>query len=395
MVVKLNTVRLNGASLNQASLNGVGERLRASAGGGGGEVIPPEEPDVPDVPVTYTLNASVENGSVKATVNGVAVTLPYTANEGDVVVVEVTANDGYEFEGWSDGSTDNPRSITMTADVALSAQCVEVVAPPVGNYIQFEDPAVEAVLIAKGVSSDGVGITMADAQAVTSNMQAWFNNNASVISFNELQYFTGITQLGLFGVNATYAGAFYKCTALTEVTIPANVTLIGEYCFCDSSSLANVTFADSSKITYIGIGAFKNTKIAGEISFPNVETIKGAAFANTNITKVLSLGKITIIEGIPSGYASALFDGCASLTFIELPSTLTDIVGYAIGRCAALTTIVCRATTPPNLSAQAFYGCNALTSIYVPDAALEAYKTATNWSQFSDRIKPLSEHVEE
>jgi hypothetical protein len=28
--------------------------------------------------------------------------------------------------------------------------------------------------------------------------------------------------------------------------------------------------------------------------------------------------------------------------------------------------------------------------IYVPDAAVEAYKTATNWSQYSDRIYPIS-----
>ena len=32
--------------------------------------------------------------------------------------------------------------------------------------------------------------------------------------------------------------------------------------------------------------------------------------------------------------------------------------------------------------------------IYVPDNSVDAYKAATNWSQYADRIKPLSEYVE-
>lgn len=72
---------------------------------------------------TYTLSASVSNGVVSATLNGRAISLPYEANEGDVIVVEVAPNEGYTFEGWADGNTDNPRTITMNADVALSAEC--------------------------------------------------------------------------------------------------------------------------------------------------------------------------------------------------------------------------------------------------------------------------------
>mgnify|MGYP000472681990 CR=1 FL=1 len=31
--------------------------------------------------------------------------------------------------------------------------------------------------------------------------------------------------------------------------------------------------------------------------------------------------------------------------------------------------------------------------IYVPDDSVEAYKTATNWSNYADRIRPISEYV--
>ena len=39
--------------------------------------------------------------------------------------------------------------------------------------------------------------------------------------------------------------------------------------------------------------------------------------------------------------------------------------------------------------------CVALETIYVPDSAVSAYKTATGWSQFASKIKPLSKKPSE
>lgn len=462
MVVKLNTVRLNGASLNHASLNGVGERLRASAGGGGGEVIPPEEPDVPDVPVTYILSASASNGVVSASVNGKAVTLPYTANEGDVIVVEVTANDGYVFEGWSDGSTDNPRSITMTADVTLSATCVEQVVE--SKYIQFADPAVEAVLMANNVSSDGIGITMEDAAKVTS-IGTWFRNNSEVTVFDELRFFTGVTTL--------LGYAFGSCTALTSIDL-RNVVTINNNAFNGCTSLQSIGSTDKVETldgnafyhakslddavnlpncTQLGNAALRDTgitalyiplikaiptylcendKALARIDISGAETIGQNAFNGCsaltnvgNLVKVVSIGATAFREtginsdvSIPSctTISAAAFRGCAAMTGIYAPAStflgnycfayctalkfaefgeLTTIENAALDECTSLERIIIRATTPPALSnINAFKNTNNCP-IYVPDASVEAYKTATNWSQFSDRIKPLSEYVEE
>ena len=35
-----------------------------------------------------------------------------------------------------------------------------------------------------------------------------------------------------------------------------------------------------------------------------------------------------------------------------------------------------------------------ITTIYVPDESVEAYKAATNWVNYASIIKPLSEYVE-
>lgn len=497
MVVKLNTVRLNGASLNHASLNGVGERLRASAGGGGGEVIPPDEPDVPVVPVTYILSASASNGVVSASVNGNAVTLPYTANEGDVVIVEVTANDGYEFEGWSDGSTDNPRSITMTADVTLSATCVEQVVE--SNYIQFEDKAVEAICVANW-SSDGIGLTEEDAAAVTS-IGKWFKGNTDITSFDEFEFFKGVTSLEY--------GAFQGCTSLQEIALPTGCTTLADGSvnygsFRDCSSLRKVV-ADG--LTSLGYGVFQNCSALSDlrITWANVTKINtqaligctalsfdflnllsletlgtnalnGVKIKKLNLGKVTSLppasnssqnfGKKDVLEevvlhdtlveipgnsfhsynhlhtiNIPSTITKIgplAFYGCTSLTSADLSNVVTidsqafdlyngrmnlagnvnltnceTIGNYAFRNCRlslvdigtaissigsfafanndTLDAILCRAITPPTLAAT-----NALQNtnncpIYVPDAALEVYKTATNWTTYADRIHPLSE----
>ena len=56
-----------------------------------------------------------------------------------------------------------------------------------------------------------------------------FRQNANIHTFDELRYFTGLTAIN--------ADAFRSCSALTKVTIPANVTNIGENAFTGCSKL--------------------------------------------------------------------------------------------------------------------------------------------------------------
>jgi len=63
-------------------------------------------------PSTYAITASAENGSVSGA---------GTYNYGSTVTLAATANEGYHFVKWSDGNTDNPRTITVTSDLELMA----------------------------------------------------------------------------------------------------------------------------------------------------------------------------------------------------------------------------------------------------------------------------------
>lgn len=403
--MKGNVINLNTLHLNSVRLNGIGKVQSVSLKGGSTEdpVFPPVEPPVEPTP-TYTLSASVTNGKVSAKRNGSAVNLPFTANEGDVIVVEVTPNDGYEFNGWNDGNTDNPRSITMNADVALSAQCVEVVQPPVGNYIQFEDKAVEAICVANW-SSDGIGLTEEDAAKVT-DIGIIFRGNKEITSFNEFRYFTGVQKIG-HKENETY-GAFKGCTNLRSIALPDSCYSIGYGAFGDCTSLTSISYGN---ITEIGSRAFRNcTSLGGELSFPYLTTLIGDGFfAGTNISS-FSAPLLPSIPGHSALGDYGAFANCSALANIDIPSVVnigphtfykctslgvvelivvTGIGNAAFHSCTNLQSVLVRTSTPPKLGSNVFYGSTC--PIYVPDASLEAYKGATNWVSFADRIHPLSE----
>ena len=88
--------------------------------------------------------------------------------------------------------------------------------------IVFQDSKLKAKLIANGVDTNGDGeISYKEAKAVKT-MEALLGSslqNASFSSFDEFQYFTGITTLP--------AGSFNDWTKLTTVTLPGSIETIG------------------------------------------------------------------------------------------------------------------------------------------------------------------------
>ena len=99
-----------------------------------------------------------------------------------------------------------------------------------------------------------------------------------------------------------------------------------------------------------------------------------------------SLTSINIPSSVTS-IGESTFNGCHSLTSINIPSGVTSIGEYAFYYCSSLTSVTVEATTPPTLGFDAFDGSTC--PIYVPSASVNAYKTATNWSEYASRIQPI------
>ena len=83
-------------------------------------------------------------------------------------------------------------------------------------YIRFACPAVAKICATQW--GDGVGITRAQAAAVT-DIGTVFKNNTEITSFDELRFFTGIKKIG--------DGAFYGCTLLRSIIYPPGLSTIG------------------------------------------------------------------------------------------------------------------------------------------------------------------------
>lgn len=112
-----------------------------------------------------------------------------------------------------------------------------------------------------------------------------------------------------------------------------------------------------------------------------------AFYQRTNLTRV---------ETSAAEIGQYAFSGCTDLTSVDLTSTSpVTIAGYAFNGCSAITEFFVRSTTLSTLSATSalpsqFNGGNG--AIYVPDALVASYKSATNWATFKDRIYGISDY---
>ena len=83
------------------------------------------------------------------------------------------------------------------------------------------------------------------------------------------------------------------------------------------------------------------------------------------------------------------FYNCTNLVNApKIPSGVTNM-SYTFNGCSSLREVTFLHTTPPKYN-NTLTGCSKLETIYVPNSAVSAYKTATGWSQFASKIKPLS-----
>ena len=104
-----------------------------------------------------------------------------------------------------------------------------------------------------------------------------------------------------------------------------------------------------------------------------------------------------------------VFYYCSSLEKIDITKLSSDNNNFASNSFSLKTLIIRTMDTIPTLNSNAFSSCYHFYGIvnskynpdglkdgriYVPDDKVESLKTATNWSEFADIIKPLSEYVE-
>lgn len=218
-------------------------------------------------------------------------------------------------------------------------------------------------------------------------------------------------------INSSYIGyqAFYKCN-LHKVKIGSDVKKLYNASFDNCKSLTEIEGLEN--ITHIGSYAFTGCEnLEGTINLINLEgfvensriynTVQGGQdglFLNCKKLQKVIIGNIPELNANEYDTNRHPFKNCELLHTVDVTSINSLYFNHNqfFINCPNMTNFVLRCTTVPTISlGNRLNGnlpwwnvmSNKNGKIYVPDEAINDYKSAENWSSIEDHIFPLSEYV--
>lgn len=315
-----------------------------------------------------------------------------TAPQGNV---SITANGTYDVAEYAGATVNIPVGITKTNLKKLierTSANFKIEWPDgltrIGNYAFAYCPDLNLPALPSTVTSIGIyafyncqninwtelpeSVTSIGSNAFNTCTHLVLNNLPSALTIINPSAFTGCKELALNGlpngiIRIDQYGFSY-CVKLALTELPSALTQIGDYAFFGCTGIKSI--ACDGAITKLGSAAFTGSSI-----YPSA--LESASFPNMALTS-----NIGTVFG-----SSNVAQACQQLEFCDIGSTV-GIAANAFANCEKLQTLVLRKTasvcTLANVSAflnTPMRGYNDLTgTVYVPQALIESYKTATNWS---------------
>ena len=185
-------------------------------------------------------------------------------------------------------------------------------------------------------------------------------------------------------------GMFENDTNITTITLPSNITHIGNNAFKNCTNLKRIIFKSArtygsvavdtqgenyeinagalasgnndpnNNVTFIGEGAFYNCLALESIDVSSATSIGKEAFYGCSKLESASLNDNL------AKLADGAFNGCLKLNNMQLPSALTEIGANCFVNCKTLENIVIPATTN-KVGANILNGCTGLKKIVLED----------------------------
>lgn len=220
--------------------------------------------------------------------------------------------------------------------------------------------------------------------------------------------FSNLENIISFGENS-----FQNCSTLTSIEFPdgvfldnnafngcglQSVTFKGDFtasaygkCFDWCSNLTSVTF--ETQFSYLPMGMFGHCGGLQTIDLTNCMSYRVSdndPYFGGHFSECGSLITVTLSPHV-NRLEAGMF-GYSNIQRITIPDNVTEIGNGCFYACRNLT-VTCLPTIPPTLvknANESYTHFGMVPNIKVPAASLEAYKTATGWSEFAGQITAIA-----
>ena len=232
---------------------------------------------------TYTIQVNCDESQGHVTGTG---TYEYL----DVVTLIVVPDYGYHFSKWSDGNTDNPRTVVLTQNMTFAAEFA----------VDKSGTCGKDNLLKWSFANDGT-------LTISGNGELTENYTYGVEAPNQMQ-----TLIIEKGVTAIGAQAFKGKTTLQKMVIGSNVTAIGNYAFADINNRQLTSLVMPAELRTIGDNAFSGNTYVESIDF-NAKLQSIGAYAFKDCYRVSEMTCLAVVTPDVGTNALSSIDANASL----------------------------------------------------------------------------------
>ena len=169
----------------------------------------------------------------------------------------------------------------------------------------------------------------------------------------------------------------FSCKFNGTLTLPEGLREIGSHAFCENSFKGELVLPKT--LTKIGEHAFGGNMFNGTLVLPEeLVSIGARAFEDCwRLSGILEFPENII--AVPE----RVFVGCSAIEGIRLHKDIETISSGAFENCYGITSIVSEAKNPPVIASNSFNGvAKDNFTLEVPEASVNRYKNANNWSEF-------------
>lgn len=377
--------------------------------------------EVTETPETYTVTLTAGEG-------GAVTPLTQTTYEaGAEITLAATANEGYAFSGFYEGSTliseENPHTYLVTKDIEITAMFEEKLQTTSAKYFTFDgnactgyvgDPNTPEIIIPKSYSIINELETVIGAKVLNKDEIMFSLRDFTSVTFSDgsNNIHTYYSMEELTSLHVDYQNECYLTDIILESTSGAmwfvelyNMQMIqfpviingqifddGETAFnyINENNITSINFSGEMEVTkFVDGNDYQVTSVAGTFNsqsgfinyqnkivlLDNITSIGSWAFYDcSNVKSIVIPSSVTTI-------GDRAFMSCSSLTNIEIPSGVTSIESHTFQSCSSLENIILP-NTLQNIRGYSFRFCTSLKSIVLPSSVtnieLQVFEGCTN-----------------